>query len=60
MAVRRPERLFVWKAVSNGRAQDAGEGAEALRWLGKRLAYERWLQDLRDGEPEPEPRAVSA
>ena len=43
------ERRFVWSPAGPGARTDVvpEETMDALRWLGRRLAFEQWLEALR-------------
>jgi hypothetical protein len=46
------ERRFVWAVAPGGSPSDEAEAKDALRWLGRRLAFEQWFDDLR-GDRRP-------
>ena len=46
MRILRRDRRFSWHAVP-GTPRAEADAADALRWLGRRLAYEEWLEELR-------------
>ena len=44
---RRLGKRFVWTAAKPRTSGGADEAYEALRWLGRRLAFEQWFDDVR-------------
>ena len=54
------DRRFIWTAVRDRRSGGTEEAYEALQWLGRRLAFEHWFQDLRDADARRDARPASA
>jgi hypothetical protein len=51
MRTRTRGRRFIWHAMPVEGGARSAEAAEALQWLGRRLAFEQWFEDLRSPKP---------
>ncbi|MFN2545524.1 MAG: hypothetical protein ABR600_13290 [Actinomycetota bacterium] len=54
------DRRYVWAVPENRGGAAAAEATEALRWLSRRLAFEQWLEELRESEAVSESAATGS